>query len=91
MGTLEGLLTFHEFWLQGSFLKSVILLFLLHLPLLKTLGPTSVIHMTALCHKMKAKVTFSSWLNDFAYYRYLEDCLMHECQTWYNGSVGHND
>ena len=48
MGTLEGLLTFHEFYPQGGAggdnLKSVILLFLLRLPLLKTLGQTPVIH-----------------------------------------------
>ena len=51
MGTLECLLTFHEFWPQGGAggenlgpLKSVTLLFLLCLPLLKTLGQTTVIH-----------------------------------------------
>ena len=54
MGTLEGLLTFHKCWPQGwgwrsktrTHYKSVILLFLLCLPLLKTLGQTPIIHMT---------------------------------------------
>ena len=37
------------------------------------------------CHEVKVRVTYISWLNDFALY--LENYLMDECHTWYNGSV----
>ena len=41
------------------------------------------------CHEVKVRVTYISWLNDFAYY--IEVHLMDECHIWYNGSVWRKD